>query len=82
MNDPAVAITELAQQGNHVAYIDLDVHHGDGVQAAFYNTDRVLTISLHESGFYLFPGTGFVQEIGDGRPGLRRESPAATGRGR
>jgi acetoin utilization protein AcuC len=50
-----------------VAYIDIDVHHGDGVQAAFYNTDRVLTISLHEDGSYLFPGTGFVEEIGLGQ---------------
>jgi acetoin utilization protein AcuC len=66
-NDPAIAITELVRQGYRVAYLDIDVHHGDGVQAAFYNTDRVLTISLHESGHYLFPGTGFVQEIGEGQ---------------
>jgi acetoin utilization protein AcuC len=50
-----------------VAYIDIDVHHGDGVQAAFYDTDQVLTISLHESGRYLFPGTGSVEEIGVGK---------------
>jgi acetoin utilization protein AcuC len=67
VNDPVIAITELVRQGARVAYIDIDVHHGDGVQAAFYDTDRVLTISLHESGRYLFPGTGFVQEIGTGR---------------
>jgi acetoin utilization protein AcuC len=66
LNDPAIAITELVQRGNRVVYVDIDVHHGDGVQAAFYNTDRVLTISLHESGAHLFPGTGFVQEIGEG----------------
>ena len=64
-NDPAIAIIELVRQGYRVAYLDIDVHHGDGVQAAFYNTDRVLTISLHESGRYLFPGTGFVQEVGE-----------------
>lgn len=67
VNDLAVAITALVQQGYRVAYIDLDVHHGDGVQAAFYHTDQVLTISLHESGQYLFPGTGFVNEMGTGR---------------
>ena len=66
VNDPVIAITELVQQGYRIAYVDVDVHHGDGVQAAFYHTDRVLTISLHESGYYLFPGTGFVEEIGQG----------------
>jgi acetoin utilization protein AcuC len=49
-----------------VAYIDIDAHHGDGVQAAFYQTNQVLTISLHESGHSLFPGTGFEYEIGEG----------------
>jgi acetoin utilization protein AcuC len=67
VNDLAIAITELVQQGYRVAYIDIDVHHGDGVQAAFYDTDQVLTISLHESGRFLFPGTGFVEEIGVGK---------------
>ncbi|MFQ5856065.1 MAG: acetoin utilization protein AcuC [Anaerolineae bacterium] len=65
-NDAAVAIHWLLQQGWRVAYIDVDGHHGDGVQDAFYDTDRVLTISLHESGRHLFPGTGFVHEIGNG----------------
>ena len=50
--------------GKRVAYIDIDAHHGDGVQNAFYDNERVLTISLHESGQYLFPGTGFVNESG------------------
>jgi acetoin utilization protein AcuC len=67
VNDLAIAISELVQQGYRVAYIDVDVHHGDGVQAAFYDTDQVLTISLHESGRFLFPGTGFVEEIGVGK---------------
>lgn len=59
-NDPAVAIARLLELGaERVAYLDLDVHHGDGVEAAFAEDDRVLTISLHESGRYLFPGTGF-----------------------
>jgi len=65
-NDPAIAIRWLANQGLRVAYVDVDAHHGDGVQAAFYGTDQVLTISLHESGHYLFPGTGFVHELGSG----------------
>ncbi len=65
-NDAAVAIQWLLQKGLRVAYIDIDAHHGDGVQNAFYETDRVLTISLHETGLYLFPGTGFVEEMGRG----------------
>ncbi|MFC4068028.1 acetoin utilization protein AcuC [Actinoplanes subglobosus] len=64
-NDPAVAIAWLLEQGaQRVAYIDVDVHHGDGVQTAFYDDPRVLTISLHESPLALFPGTGFADEIG------------------
>jgi len=65
-NDPAVAIAHLARRGRHVAYVDIDAHHGDGVQFGFYDTDQVLTISIHESGETLFPGTGFVEEIGRG----------------
>jgi len=65
-NDAAVAIHWLLQRGLRVAYVDIDAHHGDGVQDAFYETDRVLTISLHETGLYLFPGTGFVEEMGRG----------------
>jgi acetoin utilization protein AcuC len=64
-NDPAVAIAWLLSQGlERVAYVDIDVHHGDGVQAIFYDDPRVLTISLHESGRTLFPGTGFADEVG------------------
>ncbi|MGN6474262.1 MAG: acetoin utilization protein AcuC [Mycobacteriales bacterium] len=64
-NDPAVAIAWLLAQGvARIAYIDIDVHHGDGVQALFWDDPRVLTISLHESGHTLFPGTGFADEIG------------------
>lgn len=47
-------------------YIDFDAHHGDGVQRSFYDDPRVMTISLHETGRYLFPGTGDVLEVGDG----------------
>ncbi len=65
-NDAAVVIHWLLRQGLRVAYVDVDVHHGDGVQAAFYDSDRVLTISLHQSGRTLFPGTGFVEERGRG----------------
>ncbi|WP_213005349.1 acetoin utilization protein AcuC [Paractinoplanes toevensis] len=64
-NDPAVAIARLLDQGaQRVAYVDVDVHHGDGVQTAFYDDPRVLTISLHETPLALFPGTGFADEIG------------------
>jgi acetoin utilization protein AcuC len=64
-NDPAVAIARLLDQGaQRVAYLDVDVHHGDGVQAAFYDDPRVLTISLHETPLALFPGTGFSDETG------------------
>jgi len=63
-DDPAVAIRWLLDRGERVAYIDVDVHHGDGPQFIFYDDPRVLTISLHESGEYLFPGTGFPDEIG------------------
>ncbi len=65
-NDCAVAIQWLVDRGLRVAYVDIDVHHGDGVQNAFYGTDRVLTISLHQDPRTLFPGTGFVDEIGRG----------------
>ena len=65
-NDPAIVCATLAARGMRVAYVDIDAHHGDGVQAAFYDTDRVLTISLHEDGRSLFPGTGFAGERGTG----------------
>jgi acetoin utilization protein AcuC len=63
-DDPAVAIAWLLARGaERVAYVDVDVHHGDGVQLAFWNDPRVLTISIHEFGF-LFPGTGDLSETG------------------
>lgn len=65
-NDAAVAIADLLTRHERVLYLDIDAHHGDGVQAAFYDSPRVLTISLHESGRFLFPGTGFPSEIGVG----------------
>ena len=64
-NDLAVAIQWLLDQGcERVAYVDVDVHHGDGVQKVFYNDPRVLTISLHETPLRLFPGTGYPHETG------------------
>ncbi len=66
-NDPAIAIKwMLAEGAERIAYVDVDVHHGDGVQAAFYDDPRVLTISLHEHPATLFPGTGLASEIGSG----------------
>jgi acetoin utilization protein AcuC len=66
-NDPVIAINHLLGRGLRVASVDIDAHHGDGVQHAFYGTDRVLTISLHEAGTFLFPGTGFPNESGTGQ---------------
>jgi acetoin utilization protein AcuC len=66
-NDPVIAIKHFLKQGLKVAYVDIDCHHGDGVQHAFYDTDAVLTISMHESGQFLFPGTGWVEELGTGK---------------
>ena len=66
-NDCAVAISWLLDHGvQRVAYVDTDVHHGDGVQAAFYDDPRVLTISLHQHPRTLWPGTGYPHEIGVG----------------
>ena len=67
-NDAVIAIKHLNAQGLRVFYVDIDVHHGDGVQAGLYETDRTMTVSIHESGQWLFPGTGGPAEtgIGDG----------------
>ncbi|HEV8280237.1 MAG TPA: acetoin utilization AcuC family protein [Candidatus Limnocylindrales bacterium] len=66
-NDPALAIARARRDGLRVFYIDLDVHHGDGVQALFWDDPGVLTFSIHETGRALFPGTGEAWEIGEGR---------------
>ncbi len=64
-NDPAIAIARLLALGaERIAYLDVDVHHGDGVQHVFYDDPRVLTVSLHESPLTLFPGTGYPTETG------------------
>lgn len=67
-NDIAVGITSLleAHRVTRVLYVDIDAHHGDGVQSIYYADPQVMTISLHEDGHYLFPGTGFPDEIGEG----------------
>ena len=67
-NDIAVAIAHLkkVQKDIKIAYLDIDCHHGDGVQWLFYNDPKVLTISYHESGQFLFPGSGTIEERGEG----------------
>ena len=82
-NDPAIAIRWLLGQGaERIAYVDVDVHHGDGVEAAFWDDPRVLTISLHEHPMTLFPGTGLPGD--NGGPGAEGMAvnvalPAGTG---
>ena len=66
LNDNALACTILAEAGQRVLYLDVDVHNGDGVAHAFYRRSDVMTISLHENPKTLFPGTGFEDEIGEG----------------
>ncbi len=66
IDDVALASIVLAEQGKRVLYLDVDVHHGDGVANAFYDRSDVLTISLHQNPKTLFPGTGFEHEMGEG----------------
>ncbi|KAJ1820976.1 histone deacetylase, partial [Coemansia sp. RSA 2598] len=66
INDIVLAILELLRHHQRVLYIDIDVHHGDGVEEAFYTTDRVMTCSFHKYGEY-FPGTGDLRDIGEGK---------------
>jgi len=66
VNDIVLAILELLKYHTRVLYIDIDIHHGDGVEEAFYTTDRVMTVSFHKYGEY-FPGTGDLRDIGAGR---------------
>ena len=79
VNDAVLAILCLRARGLRVAYIDIDAHHGDGVQAAFYDDPNVLTVSTHERGERLFPGTGFVRRGGRGRRGRVLGEPAPRG---
>lgn len=82
-NDAALAIARLLELGaERVAYVDVDVHHGDGVQEAFRDDPRVLTVSLHEHPRTLFPGTGFPTETGEGAgegTAVNLPLPAGTG---
>ncbi|MBM0229973.1 acetoin utilization protein AcuC [Micromonospora sp. ATA51] len=82
-NDPAVAIARLLDLGaERIAYVDVDVHHGDGVQEIFYRDPRVLTVSLHETPLALFPGTGFPDETGGpGAEGSAVNVPLPPGTG-
>jgi acetoin utilization protein AcuC len=66
VNDAVLAILHFVNQGKRVMYLDIDAHHGDGVQWAFYEDPRVLTVSFHQDGRTLFPGTGNVAETGKG----------------
>jgi acetoin utilization protein AcuC len=82
VNDVAIAGRYLLDRGYRIAILDIDAHHGNGVQDAFYEEDRVLTISIHESGATLFPGTGSEEEIGSGRGyGFNVNIPLAAGTG-
>jgi histone deacetylase 1/2 len=63
VNDIVLAILELLKYHHRVLYIDIDVHHGDGVEEAFYTTDRVMTVSFHKFGEF-FPGTGDLRDVG------------------
>uniref|UniRef100_A0A183C1X2 histone deacetylase n=1 Tax=Globodera pallida TaxID=36090 RepID=A0A183C1X2_GLOPA len=65
-NDIVLGILELLKYHKRVLYVDIDVHHGDGVEEAFYTTDRVMTVSFHKYGDF-FPGTGELKDVGAGR---------------
>jgi len=67
VNDLVLAILELLKYHARVLYIDIDIHHGDGVEEAFYTTDRVMTVSFHKYGDFFFPGTGDLKQVGQGR---------------
>lgn len=81
-DDPALAIARARRAGLRVLYVDLDVHHGDGVQAMHWDDPGVLTFSIHESGRTLFPGTGFIDEVGEGEAaGTAANLPLEPGTG-
>ncbi|WIA14112.1 hypothetical protein OEZ85_002657 [Tetradesmus obliquus] len=67
VNDLVLAILELLKYHARVLYLDIDIHHGDGVEEAFYLSDRVMTVSFHKYGDYFFPGTGDLKDIGEQR---------------
>jgi len=81
-NDVALAIALARDAGHRVLYVDIDVHHGDGVEALFWDDPEVLTVSIHETGNALFPGTGFSHETGGpGAPGRAVNVPLEPGTG-
>ena len=81
-NDVALAVARARDAGHRVLYVDLDVHHGDGTQAFFWNDPQVLTYSIDESGHSLFPGTGMIEETGGpDAPGLAVNTPLDEGSG-
>ena len=81
-DDPALAIAAARRADQRVLYIDLDVHHGDGVQAIHWSDPGVLTVSIHETGMALFPGTGFPNELGgDDALGTKVNLPLDPGTG-
>src|SRR6478672_4447635 len=81
-DDVALAIARARRDGLRVLYIDLDVHHGDGVQAIHWDDPGVVTVSVHESGMTLFPGSGFADETGEGvAAGTSVNVPLAAGTG-
>lgn len=81
-NDVALAVARARDAGHRVLYVDLDVHHGDGTQALFWDDPQVLTYSIHESGRTLFPGTGNSEEVGGPQaPGLAVNTPLDGGSG-
>ncbi len=83
-NDPAICISFLKNKYDlkRILYLDIDAHHGDGVMYGFYSDSLVLDIDFHEDGRYLFPGTGFVHEIGkNGGKGLKINCPLPPGTG-
>ena len=67
VNDIVISIIELLKVYKRVLYIDVDIHHGDGVEEAFYTTDRVMTLSFHKYGKDFFPGTGAISDKGADR---------------
>ncbi len=67
LNDPVVGIMQAMKRGAKVLYLDIDAHHGDGVQEAFYHTDQVMTFSIHQYSPGFFPGTGGLDEVGEGK---------------
>ncbi|MCW5939333.1 MAG: hypothetical protein KF884_02615 [Fimbriimonadaceae bacterium] len=78
VNDLAIAIMTLRERFERVAYVDIDLHHGDGVQALFYDDPSVLTLSVHQDGRTLYPGTGFVEESGAGGTAWNLPLPPGT----